>query len=218
MKTIYFDESGFTGYNLLNPDQPIFTIGSHDLSEEMSFDLLQKSFPDYRGEEFKFSRIWSRRKSRKRLVFFAECLSELIDNCFVYTCDKKFVVLTKIVDSLVEPVVHATGQDFYADGFNVKYSNMAHFAFSQFTSDEFYIELLETYQSFARKPAVETLREMQEKFQILAQDCADYTRDFMDMIVLGAQDFERHSSLANHRGSSDIHLTTMVSSVSFWIE
>lgn len=216
LKSLHFDESGFTGYNLLDPDQPIFSIGSHDLTDLEAFELLRRSFPNYKGEEFKFSRIWSRERSRRELINFSEYLSNYIERCFVYTCDKRFVTFTKVVDNLVEPVVHAAGQDFYADGYNVKFSNMAHFAFSQFSTDEFYADLLERYQSFSRSPSVETLVAMQRRYTEMASNCPEEVKRFMSIITMGALEFERHSRIEKHKGSSDIHLTTMVSSIGFW--
>ena len=216
MKTLYFDESGFTGYNLLDPQQPVFSIGSHDLSDEQAFDLLQKSFPEYRGEEFKFSRIWSRNKNRTSLLNFSKNIKVIIQQCYVYTCDKRFVVLTKMIDSLVEPVVHAAGQDFYANGFNVKYSNMAHFAFSQLVPRDTYSDLLEFYQLFLRNPSEATLRTLQNQYRQMATSCDKRAKSFMDMFVLGAEQFTRYSDINRHRQSNDIHLTSMVSSISFW--
>ena len=53
-KTLYFDESGFTGYNLLDPNQPVFTIASSDLGDQEAADILRAAFPRYQGHEYKF--------------------------------------------------------------------------------------------------------------------------------------------------------------------
>ena len=216
MKSLYFDESGFTGYDLLNADQPVFSIGSHDLSDDEAFELLKRSFPNYGGDEFKFTRIWSRKRSRKDLVNFSQNICEISERLFVYTCNKKFVVLTKIVDHLVEPVVHDAGQDFYAGGFNVKYANMAHYAFSNFVDDNFYSNLLNFYQAFARKPSPISLRTLQKQYRKMTVECPEYAKEFMQMMSIGAEMFERFSDIEKHRASSDIHLTTMVSSIAYW--
>jgi hypothetical protein len=85
VKMLYFDESGFTGYNLLDPAQPIFTVASSDVNEQLALDILRDAFPNYQGPEYKFS--------------------------------KRFGVLTKIVDFLVEPIITRAGFDFYDEGF-----------------------------------------------------------------------------------------------------
>ena len=58
LRTIYFDESGYTGYDLLNSDQPIFSVASSDIDDGEAHAILRDSFPNYQGAEFKFSRLW----------------------------------------------------------------------------------------------------------------------------------------------------------------
>ncbi|MGO1596776.1 MAG: hypothetical protein ACTHXT_08445 [Sphingobacterium sp.] len=54
MKNLYFEASGFTGYKLLDPDQPIFVIASHDLEEDVAEAILRKSFPSYKVRNINF--------------------------------------------------------------------------------------------------------------------------------------------------------------------
>ena len=56
-RALYFDESGFTGYNLLDPQQPIFAVASVDISDAQAAEILKSSFPSYQGVEFKFTNI-----------------------------------------------------------------------------------------------------------------------------------------------------------------
>ena len=65
-RTVYFDESGYTGTDLLNPDQPYFTVASADLDDHEARTILYQSFPDYKGKEFKSARMYHRPKSRAR--------------------------------------------------------------------------------------------------------------------------------------------------------
>lgn len=57
-RTLHFDESGFTGFNLLDPNQPIFAVASSDIDERHAGEILKESFPEHWGAEFKFSNIW----------------------------------------------------------------------------------------------------------------------------------------------------------------
>ena len=69
MRTIYCDESGFTGYNLLDPRQPIFAVASASIDEQRAEAILRESFPNYQGAEFKFSNVWGS-KNRAGLLKF----------------------------------------------------------------------------------------------------------------------------------------------------
>lgn len=96
MKTIYCDESGFTGYNLLDPAQPVFTVASACVEEAVALDLLKSSFPKYQGTEFKFSNLW-RGGNRAGLIAFAESVAKMEHCPFAYYIDKKFGVLSKLL-------------------------------------------------------------------------------------------------------------------------
>jgi hypothetical protein len=81
-RTLFFDESGFTGYNLLDPAQPIFAIASADIDEKRADEILRASFPRYRGAEFKFSNIWGS-NNRAGLVTFADHLHAVENRSFI---------------------------------------------------------------------------------------------------------------------------------------
>jgi hypothetical protein len=129
VKTLYFDESRFTGYNLLDPSQPIFAVASTGVEEQLALDILRDSFPRYQGPEFKFTNIWTS-GNRAGLRRFAARLADLRQSAFVYMIDKRFGVLTKIIDFLIEPIITSAGFDFYDDGFCWKYANytLRHYA------------------------------------------------------------------------------------------
>ena len=92
VRTIYCDESGFTGYNLLDPVQPVFAIASADIAEGRAAAVLRDSFPRYQAHEFKFSNIWSS-KNRAGFLRFAAHLQEFANSSFIYIADKRFAVL-----------------------------------------------------------------------------------------------------------------------------
>ncbi|MBX9588500.1 MAG: DUF3800 domain-containing protein [Hyphomonadaceae bacterium] len=125
-RTIYCDESGFTGYNLLDPAQPIFIVASAAITDERAREILTAAFPDYQGPEFKFKNIWNT-NNRSGLLRFVAHLAAFENLAFIYMIDKRFAVLTKIVDFLIEPYITDAGYDFYDDGFCWKYANYIHF-------------------------------------------------------------------------------------------
>lgn len=44
MTTLYFDKSGYTGYNLLDPRQPVFVVASSDVGDEEALEILSAAF------------------------------------------------------------------------------------------------------------------------------------------------------------------------------
>ena len=215
IRTIYCDESGFTGYNLLDPNQPVFAVASADILENDAAEILGRSFPSYKGSEFKFSNIW-RSKHREGLLKFSENLKGLEDSIFAYVIDKKFGVLTKLVDFLIEPYITAAGYDFYDDGFCWKYCNYIYFGFTQFSPQELLDTILREYQTFSRNPTPKSLTNLQRKLKLMALSTEEPVQTFIQQMELGARLFEEHYNLRNFKGSDEFQLTTMLAIVGHW--
>lgn len=135
MKTIYIDESGNTGSNLLDKNQPVFATASCNFSVEEASYLLSK-LPASLAQEAHFKKL---RKSRAGCEAIIRLLSEELVNperIKVHVIHKEFMVLTKIVDTLIEAYYNAHGHDFYKNGRNIAYSNMLWYCLSAFCDPE----------------------------------------------------------------------------------
>lgn len=214
-KALYFDESGFTGYNLLDKSQPVFTIASCDLSQEEAREILESAFPGTQAEEIKFSNIW-RRKNRSGLIRFGEACRELSDRLFIYQIHKRFAVLTKVVDFLIEPHVHDAGYDFYADGFCWKYTNHIHFGLVQFGDPSLYDEIVQAYHSFSRNPSHEELGRLQYRLRLMANSVGQPIDIFLNQMALGAELFHRYHNVNAFTGTNDLYITTMAATIAHW--
>lgn len=214
-RTIFFDESGFTGYNLLDPAQPVFSIASADISEARAEEVLRTSFPRYRGEEFHFTNIW-RSGNKEGLRRFCNHLHEVADVSFCYVTDKRFAVLTKIMDYLVEPAITDAGYDFYDEGFCWRYSNYVYFGLTQFAPPELLDSLLRFYQEFSRNPTRSTLSKLQFRLRLMASSTEEPIQMFLDQMATGAELFERHSNLDDFRSTNNLQTSTMIALIGHW--
>lgn len=214
-KTIYFDESGFTGYNLLDPLQPVFAIASSDIDDAVAETILCASFPKYRGSEYKLSNIW-RSNSRLGLIEFARQIAIFNDHILIWAMDKKYVVLTKIVDFLIEPIMTRCGYDFYADGFCWKYTNYIHYGLKKFSHPDLLDRLLECWQSFSRAPTETSLRLLQTYLRIMANSVEEEVKVFLDQMAMGAEMFHEFHDLPTFGGSDELQVTSMQASVVHW--
>lgn len=214
-RTIFFDESGFTGYNLLDPQQPVFSIASVDISEDRAEEILGASFPRYQGAEFHFTNIW-RSGHRQGLRQFCNHLHEVADRSFCYATDKRFAVLTKIMDFLVEPAITDAGYDFYDDGFCWKYSNYVHYGLTQFAPPELLDCLLKFYQEFSRTPNQQSLALLQARLRMMAESTEDPIHIFLDQMAMGAEIFERYTDLSTFKNSNSLQTSTMIAVIGHW--
>lgn len=215
VKTLYFDESGYTGSNLLDANQPTFVIASTDLKPSDAEKILRKSFPRYQGCEYKFSSMW-RSKARQGLLDFSHEIHDKQHHVFLWMIDKRFAVLTKIVDFLVEPWLTESGHDFYADGYCWKFTNFVYFALQQFSPFGTYEDLLEKYQSFSRNPSTEGLHRLQFYLRSLADNSDGIIQSVFEQMSCGADLFTRYHDIDSFPRSNDLHLSSMFAVISYW--
>jgi len=214
-KTLYFDESNFTGSNFLDVNQPIFVVSSSDIGDDEAESILKTAFPTHRASEFKFGNVWSDRK-RKSLTKLAEQLGTLEARLYSYVIDKKFGVLIKALDFLVEPIVSAAGFDWYKGGYCWKYTNWAYFGLTKFGPPKLYDAIVRTYQRFSCDPTKENLARMQHTFRTMANSCEGEYLIILQQLALGASLFEGFNNLETFAGSNELQVTTMVAHVAAW--
>jgi hypothetical protein len=51
MERIFFDESGQTGMNMFDPEQPYFALGSTNIPEPEAAEIIARTFPGQQGPE-----------------------------------------------------------------------------------------------------------------------------------------------------------------------
>lgn len=214
LRTLYFDESGYTGYNLLDPIQPVFAVASSLIGDGEAETLMRRAFPAYRGSEFKFANIW-KSGARGGFADFVQLFRDRPESTFVYFIQKKFGVLTKIVDFLIEPVLTTQGYDFYDEGFCWKFTNYIHFGLSQY-APALYEVLLRDYQTFSRDPTEEKLAQLCWRLRVMANSAEPRTRHYLQLMATGAEAFHHFNNLETFRLTSELQTTSMIATIAYW--
>lgn len=215
MKKIFFDESGATGYNFLDPAQPIFSICSTDITPSEAEEILKTSFPTYKGDEFKFQNILGN-SHETRLVNFAKILLPKIERIFSYSINKRFATLLKIIDFLVEPSIHSSGFDFYNNGYNIKYANYMYVGLSIIGGFKIFDQIITSYQTFSRNPSKGALDQMIMEFKSVKVICPDEVKPLIDLMINGAKVIEEYINIDDIKKTNDLHLSTMLALVGRW--
>lgn len=125
MKTIYFDEAGNTGHDLLNNDQPIYVLSSTVIGKDEAKKILEQSFTSLENLHFKKKKK-SNLGKREILDFWDKNISYLNSNFKSMIINKKFMIVCQMMNYLVEPQLHRDGIDYYDEGMNIGHSNMMH--------------------------------------------------------------------------------------------
>jgi hypothetical protein len=123
MIKLYFDESGNTGLDLLNKDQPIFCLSSTSLSDEVATELIAPLIRTGQREA-KYNRLKGSRKGQADLENFFRSAHLSAENSKFTLADKKYYLITHIVDKLIEPPLHESGIDLYKNDAHVSLTNI----------------------------------------------------------------------------------------------
>lgn len=188
--TIFLDESGNTGANLLDSAQPFFTMAGVDLSREDA-DMLIALVGTNSPKEVHFSSMKRRKSGQDALVRLLSHSLISAANVKVGVYHKEFMVVTKIVDLLVEYMASKTGFDLYENGCNIAMSNMLYYCMPTFCTEivvkSMYIAFLSMIKDrdaqsiSAFYQAVELMREKSSSPKFGADlDMIAATRHFID--------------------------------------
>lgn len=120
---LFYDESGNTGVDLLNTEQPIFCLASTSLDIDVAKELIAPLIT--KGQkEAKYSKLKSSRTGQENLVSFFSSPQLSPENSKFELVDKKYYLITHIVDKLIEPPLSEGGIDLYENDAHVGLTNI----------------------------------------------------------------------------------------------
>lgn len=175
MTTIYCDEAGNSGANLLDPEQPCFVLASNDFSREEAESLLEH-VRSAQGAEPKFTTLKKSRGGVAKLIRFLADPRLANERVLVDVFHKKFMVTTKLVDLVAETVIHHIGGDLYERGANLAMSNMLHYCMPVFCGQQNTDRFLGAFVELIRKRGEEQVEAFYEAGRIMVE--ASSNEDF----------------------------------------
>jgi hypothetical protein len=110
---VWFDESGNTGDDLLNEDQPVFALASVALSESDAKAVLAPVRAASSAVELKFSKLCRRRRSLAAVLEMLGSPKLTPSTVRLAVVDKPYMVVAKMCDILMEPAWTARGWNWY---------------------------------------------------------------------------------------------------------
>jgi hypothetical protein len=116
-RLISCDEAGFTGNNLLNPDQPLFSYASHDLTLAEADGLVRRVRAKHPVQmpELKAAKLLKTPRGR---ALIGDVLCELEGRYIVTLYDKRYSLAAKLFEYLFEPVLQSNNALFYRHNFH----------------------------------------------------------------------------------------------------
>jgi hypothetical protein len=154
---LFLDESGYTGPDLINRDQPFFTLASTNVSEADARSLLSSCFGVRKGE-VKFANLAKRERGRAQIVEFVRALDLSRGNCAFFSYHKQFLLCAYLIDFWLEPMMHEDGVNLYERGANIALNNVS-------------------YLTLGTCLGLDGRRELLRKFQVMTRDRTRFTFD-----------------------------------------
>lgn len=123
MERFCIDESGYTGYDLLNAEQQFQGASAICITEEEAQEVICRFFPKLQANELKYRALARRPGNLERLL---DMQRHLLQNykCVTYIASKRFLLTLMYLDYAVEPFYYARGIDFYKGGQNYELGSL----------------------------------------------------------------------------------------------
>lgn len=97
MDCFYIDESGYTGFDLMNPDQRFQGAAAVALNNDEAARLIREYFPRLQAPELKYHALARRSAYRQPLLELQRSVLSQ-HRCVTYVCDKRFLLLLMFLD------------------------------------------------------------------------------------------------------------------------
>lgn len=156
MECFRIDESGYTGFDLLNAEQRFQGATAIAISDEDAARLIQEHFPKLQASELKYRALARRPRNHSRLLALQR---DILANykCVTYVCDKRFVLLLMFLDYAVEPFYYERGMDFYENGQNYALASLLYHVGPTMLGAAAFEDLLTSFQRAIKEKTPEAL-------------------------------------------------------------
>ncbi len=158
--TIFVDESGFTGNDLLNADQPYFVLSSVSISDfeaKHIVDAVKKNF-GIKAQELKAGKLLKTSRGRDAVNYIFHNLKGRYALSYNH---KIYALCCKFFEYVFEPVLKDNNYFFYEKKFHLFISNTLYAFFV--AGDKAASEILISFAKMMREKDFDTLRSLLEK-------------------------------------------------------
>jgi hypothetical protein len=156
MECFRIDESGYTGFDLLNADQRFQGAAAIAISDEDARRLVHEHFPKLQAPELKYRALSRRPANHPRLLSLQRDLLTHY-KCVTYVCDKRFLLLLMFADYAVEPFYYERGLNFYEDGQNYAMASVLSLTGPTLLGQPAFDTLLASFQHAVKEKTPEAL-------------------------------------------------------------
>ncbi|MBL6752426.1 MAG: DUF3800 domain-containing protein [Nevskia sp.] len=214
---MYFDESGNTGTDLLNPDQPVFALASTSLGRDASEELIGP-LRQTNQVEAKYSKLKGTRKGRKALLAFANSPLLTEDSCIFMQADKLYYLITHLVDKIIEPVMHDTNFDLYAGDGHVALTNLFFYTGDFAFPNGHWLRLQKATLQVLRQLSPDSFENFRRTVNAALPHIPDSFDIFRTMLTMGAALIYESLQIFRGTNSFDPAVDIFIAIVNLWMQ
>lgn len=209
MQRFSIDESGYTGFDLLNRDQRFQGATAISMGDEEATRLIAEHFPRLQAVELKYGALARRPSNRIRLVNLQE---HVLSNhkCVTYICDKRFLLILMFLDYATEPWYYKRGINFYENGQNYALASLLYYIGPTMLGKESFDAILAAFQLAIKEKTPEALNELVLRVRRSNWEAA--VPEALGPIALGSP--ECTSAIATPEVSTDAAIVVLQSLIS----
>jgi hypothetical protein len=208
MECFHIDESGYTGFDLLNLEQRFQGATAVDISDDEAARLIRECFPRLQASELKYHALARRPSYRKPLMDLQRAVLSQ-HKCVTYVCDKRFLLSLMFLEYAAEPYYHARSVDFYKDGLNYSLASLLYKVGPTLLGKTEFVDLLVAFQRAVKEKTPQALGAMVTVARKLKWR---ELPEALGPLVLGAP--ECLSAIANPGVSTDAAMVVLQSLIS----
>ena len=213
--TIYIDEAGNTGSNILNCSQPYFVLSAVHFTD---VELLQLQKEIVYGKELHFVEMKKSIKGRNTIKSILQ--HPLIDEEHISFefIDKQFCIYAQIVDMTIEPVFYFIyHDDLYKKRGNIILANCLYAFCKNHPNQDFVRDFLYSFENMMRKQTEESIDEFYLNVEILSSVSDESLRDILHHISLSRNILD-DVLIEDNKYCLDTTVTSLLCMVNHWFK
>ena len=213
---LYFDESGYTGSDLINPEQPYFTLASVRLTEDEVAVMKEEIGYVEWGKELHFKSMYSNYQGRQMLEkIFTHPLMNY-DHVLPSFANKRYCIYANIVNMLIETRYHNEGINLYEGAKNLILANGLYYFALLHPNKELIAKIEGNFVTIVREPAVNSIADFYRTIDRLRIN-KDTDKSFCYLLSEIPPTFEYiREALSNNKFYIDLTVPLFSASIQEW--
>ena len=213
---LFIDESGYTGEDLINEDQPFYALASNNLDNNEAATLIDEFFDGIRSTELKHKELGKAVDGQDRIVGLIKAFKESPGRVTSTLAHKEYELINMLVEWWVEPYLWEDGIDLYDKGANIGMVNLAYLTLRSTIGPALLMNHLAKFQTMMRERTPERYREFWELVKSHYGTSHAVLDDVLSWFIYGEQRLGWNHLIVLPQKILDIAMTTAACTINHW--